>query len=165
MYHDLFDYVDGELFWKPIKERGFRCGGLKAGVFNKGYLWIKSKKLPKMTSVHRVIWEMHNGAVPEGMVVDHVNRNTLDNRIENLRLATRSQNSLNAVGKFKRKLPKNVYVDWCHNGQTAYRIQIIKDGSAHRVGNLSLSDAVQMVSQIRNELCGEYAVKEEDLAG
>ena len=32
---------------------------------------------------------------PDGMVTDHINRNTLDNRKENLRTATKSLNALN----------------------------------------------------------------------
>jgi hypothetical protein len=39
---------------------------------------------------------MHHGSIPKGMEIDHINRNKSDNRIENLRAVTRSQNARNA---------------------------------------------------------------------
>lgn len=46
--------------------------------------------------LHREIMELHLGRkLKEKEEVDHKNRNTLDNRIENLRLATSSQNQSN----------------------------------------------------------------------
>ena len=47
------------------------------------------------TYMHRVIWEKHNGPVPKGFELDHINGNRADNRLENLRLVTQSQNSAN----------------------------------------------------------------------
>lgn len=64
----------------------------------------------KKLRLHRLIYEYHNGPVPVGMVVDHINRNTLDNRRVNLRVATYSLNKANSCGKQNRKhnLPKGV---------------------------------------------------------
>lgn len=45
--------------------------------------------------VHRVVWFMHNGPIPEWMEIDHLDRVKLNNRIENLRLVTRSGNCHN----------------------------------------------------------------------
>ena len=50
--------------------------------------------------VHRVIWEMHNGKIPDGMVIDHIDNNQLNNKISNLRCVSQRQNMHNQV---KRK--------------------------------------------------------------
>lgn len=55
----------------------------------RGY-YVMAKIEKKTIYMHRVIMEP-----PEGMTVDHINHNPLDNRRCNLRLATRSQNQMN----------------------------------------------------------------------
>ena len=42
--------------------------------------------------VNRLVWIWHNGDIPEGLVVDHINNNTLDDRIENLQAISQSDN-------------------------------------------------------------------------
>jgi hypothetical protein len=44
--------------------------------------------------LHRVVWELKHGSAPSGFL-DHINRNKLDCRLENLRIATRTQNEWN----------------------------------------------------------------------
>lgn len=44
---------------------------------------------------HRIIWEMHNGPIPQGMQIDHKDGVKANNRIANLRLSTPQQNIWN----------------------------------------------------------------------
>ena len=46
--------------------------------------------------VHRIIWIAEHGVVPEGYVIDHINNDKLDNRIENLQILTPQENSSKA---------------------------------------------------------------------
>ena len=59
-----------------------------------GYRRIKIRG--ELFQVHRIIWIMHNGYIPPRMVVDHISRDRLDNRIENLRVVEYRENCLNS---------------------------------------------------------------------
>lgn len=53
------------------------------------------KATAKCAYVHRMIWEMLKGPIPEGLVIDHINQDKTDNRIENLRCVTYGENNAN----------------------------------------------------------------------
>lgn len=46
--------------------------------------------------VHRIVWMLHHGVIPEGKVIDHIDRDKLNNTIENLRLVSHSDNYKNS---------------------------------------------------------------------
>ena len=91
-WNRIFEYRDGNLYWKV--SAGKRKAGSRAGnVGGKGYRRVGYNY--KLYPEHRVIWELHNGSIPDGLEIDHINRVRSDNRIENLRLATSQENKRN----------------------------------------------------------------------
>lgn len=101
-----FRYEEGRLFWKTRPRDHFKkeyaqkawntaFSGREAGVINKnrsGDRWVVTiGNVPYYRS--RIVWTMHNGSPLS--LVDHINRDTTDDRIENLREATVSQNAAN----------------------------------------------------------------------
>ncbi|MBZ9984895.1 HNH endonuclease [Mesorhizobium sp. BR-1-1-8] len=80
---------------------------------------------------HRVAWLLHTGAWPENEV-DHINRAKDDNRWENLRSATRSENMANRPAQTNNKVGlKGVSL---HAKSGRWRAQIRKDGKVRGLG-------------------------------
>ncbi|MCA0358711.1 MAG: HNH endonuclease [Proteobacteria bacterium] len=85
------------------------------------------KQLGKSVAVHRVIM-----AAPKGVEVDHINRNPLDNRRQNLRLCDRQQNTRNRTYTKASDLPKGVFR---RRKDRSYRAMITIDGKQVALGS------------------------------
>lgn len=89
--HELFIYQDGNLVRKAIYQ-GNRKIGTFAGTLRKdGYVKVGIDK--KQYLLHRLIFLYHKNYLPK--FLDHADGNKKNNKIENLRPATRSQNNHN----------------------------------------------------------------------
>lgn len=74
-------------------------------IYRCGYASRNRKKVdekgPHWIHLHRVVLELNGITVGKELVVDHINRNKLDNRLKNLRVVSKSVNALNVSDETK----------------------------------------------------------------
>ena len=145
-----FNYKDGELYWKSAR-KGIKAGD-KAGYINNGYVQIKLNG--KDYRAHRLIFLMHNGWLPE--FIDHIDTNRSNNRIENLRAATKAQNGHNfGVSTHNKSGYRNVY--WSDK-DNRWRVHLRCNGKRISCGSFTkLIDAVEAAQDARSKYHGEFA--------
>jgi hypothetical protein len=100
-----YEQDTGKLYWLPRPASMFEKP-LRANNWNSRYAdreaftalnedgYHHGKVAGKMVRAHRVVWAMVFNAWPDGEV-DHINGDRTDNRLENLRLASRLSNGQN----------------------------------------------------------------------
>lgn len=92
---ELLDYdpATGSFFWRKTLRNGKGGAGKKAGGERYGYIFIAVKG--RIYRAHRLAWLYVYGEFPPDKLIDHINGNRSDNRIENLRLASQGENLMN----------------------------------------------------------------------
>lgn len=109
----LFSYKDGFLYWNM--DRGIKTKkGSLAGYFNKSIGRRNIMIDKKMYRYHRIIYLHHHGWMSK--YVDHIDGDKLNNKIENLRSCTSSQNNYNRIiQKNNKSGAKGVHWSTHHN--------------------------------------------------
>lgn len=148
---NLFDYIDGSLYWKkPVAN--YIKSGKRAGHIHNDYIRITFQGVRFFE--HQVVFLMFNGYLPK--MIDHVNGVTTDNRVENLRVATPSLNGANRKTNYNNKSGyKGVYFN---KGVGKWISSIRKDGKLTHLGCFnSPEDAHKAYCDAADKLYGEYA--------
>jgi len=150
----IFEYRDGELYWKVQPSHSVKAGD-KAGCFDKynGYYIVRLAK--KMYGLHRIVFAMHHGYFPE--MVDHIDRNPANNRIENLRPVNNQQNQWNTNNHASNTSGyKNVMFRKDRN-KWVCRIKI--NGKHIMRGAFDTAEEANIyANELRKQLHGEYAI-------
>jgi len=82
------------------------CKRVRAELVNgSGYLQMRVMREGKRAyaAAHRVVWIHHHGPIPPGKTVNHRDGVKDNNRVENLELATYSEQRLHAISKLGAK--------------------------------------------------------------
>ena len=104
-----------------VSRRAARQDMVQGTLGNRGYWQVRL--LGERFVQHRIVWELHFGPIPEGRVIDHIDRDKSNNRIENLRCTSQSSNMTNQPQR-NSSGHKGVYKNQASGN---YQVQSLKD--------------------------------------
>jgi hypothetical protein len=153
LLHALFEYRENGTLIRKVTTNPRAPAGEPSGCPNKaGYL--RTRVSGALYLNHRLIWFMHHGTWPS--VVDHINGNKQDNRLENLRACNQSQNMQNCKNKKSNKTGVKG-VQWREDKQK-YRARITVDRKEYFVGYfLTLDEARDAITAAREHYHKDFA--------
>jgi hypothetical protein len=107
----------------------------------------------KVWKVHRLIFMLVHGYLPKE--IDHINGDRSDNRIENLREVSRSENQYNKSAQRNRSGYRGV--SW-HEKTKKWAVRVMKEGKSQSFGYFDdLEFAGFVAEEARRKLYGEFA--------
>lgn len=136
------------------KQAGASRAGSIAGAPNtSGYIYISVDSTSYRA--HRLAWFYVYGVWPNSDL-DHINRVRSDNRLDNLRAASRAQNLLNVPNKYPNSLGVKG-VRWFTRTRR-WQARVKHNGIQYNLGYFrNFGEAVARVRAKREELHGEFA--------
>ena len=156
----LYDPQTGFLIWKP-RTRGdtrwnIRFAGKRAGCLDpiKGYRTLSLNGVSYHE--HRLVWMLVNRTTPPVMI-DHVDGDRTNNRIENLRAATCSQNLANSRAVWGVSGRRGVH--WKRR-EKRWAAQIMVRGKKHYLGLFrDKEEAAAAYTRASTQLNGDFSPK------
>jgi hypothetical protein len=144
---ELFDYKDGILLVREGKPR-------KITPITKHHRYMRIRADGVVYFLHRLIFLFHKGYLSK--VIDHIDNDRNNNRIENLREATQQQNCLNRVThKNNKSGAKNVHFD---KGVKKWCVGLYIKGKRKVIGYFEDFELAELVAiEARNKFFGSFA--------
>lgn len=152
LLNQYFTYKNGELYNKKPRQRV--TVGQKLGYVNNSDGYIKLGFKGKYYLAHRLVFMMHHGYMPNH--IDHIDNNPANNRIENLREVTNTQNCQNSK---KRTTNTSGYknVNW-RKDRSKWRVDIRINGKNVYFGSYDDLELADFVAQeARDKYFGKFA--------
>jgi hypothetical protein len=149
-----FEYRDGFLFRTTC--RGGEKIGNPAGwqTTCNGRPYIKLQIKGEVQYLHRAIFLLHHGYLPK--VIDHIDGNSLNNKIENLRPATQSENMGNS--RMKSNNTSGIKGVTFRKDTSKWAAAVMKDGKHISLGSyVTKEEAAVAYLEGAKRIFGEFA--------
>jgi hypothetical protein len=125
-----------------------KTNGKEIGCWNVGYRY--ATVLGRAYPVHHLVWLLNHGELPpDGYDIDHKDMDRSNNNVDNLRLATRSQNMLNmCCHKDSKTGIKGV--SW-RSDTKKWTVRVTVDGAYKSFGSYDDLELAELVAQEARE--------------
>lgn len=133
----------------------------KVGQYNwtarkkQNYFYACARVDGNTTEMHRWIMRLTIGNKTPGIVIDHINGDSLDNRLANLRQVSYSINAANS----QRKANNMRGISKVKNGK--YRVRVFRDGiRTQKAGIATMQEAIEYRNKLWAEVFPEVQMRE-----
>jgi len=148
-----YNPATGEWMWLVGLARRAAAGTI-AGCRNRDGYWLIGVDC-QLYLAHRLAWLWMTGTWPTEQI-DHIDMDKSNNKWDNIRIATPSQNGANVQARTNNTSgSKGICID---KRRHTYNARIMKKGKRHHLGSyIDLSSAIQAYRIAATELFEEYA--------
>jgi len=152
----LYDEMTGRFAWKK-RISNVKAGAIAGSLSPGGYWVIRLDNLLFMA--HRLAWVYVHGVMPPAEI-DHINGVRTDNRLANLRLATRAENGRNGRARKSKSGLKGAILDKGRLGRLRrpWVARITQNGKLLHLGYFATAEEAHAAyMKAARELYGEFA--------
>jgi hypothetical protein len=151
LVRELFDYKDGQLIWVNDRKANKVSGQVAGTVSKDRYVQIKINN--RLYKAHRLIFLWHKGYLPA--VIDHIDRDPLNNKIDNLRECTVSENTCNSK-RYSTNTSGFKGVSW-NTQMNKWKAEVTVNGVRHFGGYYDTpEEANEVTTELRERLHGDF---------
>ena len=147
-----YDYETGRLvrIYHPVKNQRWRVGQVAGSRHGEGGYQVNVNGTQYLNC--RLVWMWVHGEDPGELEVDHKDEDRSNDRIDNLRLATRGQNQQN-ISTTARNTSGHKGVSW-YKRLGKWRVDVC----GKTIGYFSdIEEAIKVRIETANKICGEFA--------
>lgn len=142
--------------WSENRKGSKGIGSVAGTKSKKGY-WTVNIPGHGRRRAHRLVWELHNGPIPDGKFVDHIDGDLDNTTIENLRLCDEKQSARNTTGWSGKELPKGIHENF-HGGKMPgyYQARLKVGGKNFTKSSYNVSELSGWLQSLRDDHHGEF---------